>query len=309
MRRSLALGFASFLLASTPLLALSQTAPPRALGAFDIATGGDQVDLKNGGMLRGTIVSLEPGKEVVILVQGTGEQRGIPWGEVAGTRRGSEGPPGPPPLPPPPPGPGLILGSEVTGPSDGAPRVHIQTEWPGLGLHEVVTSIAVVGYGGAAYGQISRPVCMAPCDRVIDGRAGQLFFFAGEGATPSSRFHLAGRGPEVAVEVQPGSLGKRFGGWLMTGFGAAAVVTSVTLFILGSSSTSLEGDTFVSKTNSGMMIGGGVLLGAGAGLLAGGIVLLVQSGTRYHFLQPSGSLVGGLGDLRWMPRAPLSFAF
>src|SRR5690349_17308840 len=50
--------------------------------------GDDEVSLKNGGMIRGTIVSLEPDKEVVILVGGTGQQRRIAWAEVDKVKRG-----------------------------------------------------------------------------------------------------------------------------------------------------------------------------------------------------------------------------
>jgi hypothetical protein len=273
MKRTCVLGLVSLLLASTPALA---------------AGGDDEVDLKNGGMLRGTVVSMEPGKEVVILIQGTGEQRRVPWNEVDKVSRGNGAPAAPPPPPPPmmpPPPPG----GELSGPADGAPRVHIRTETPGMALHQITTSIAVVGYGGVAYGMISRPVCVAPCDQVVDGRNGQLFFFAGEGTTQSSRFQLLGRGPEVVADVKGGGVWKRFGGFMLAAFGGAAVVTSATLFALGAAGRetyNAQTNQFDKSSNSGMMIGGGVLAGAGVGMLAGGIVMIVQSVTRYSFAQP-----------------------
>src|SRR5690242_19539570 len=60
------------LLASLGLLfgardALAQRAPE--------LTGADEVILKNGGMLRGTVVAIEPEKSVTIFVMLTGEQR------------------------------------------------------------------------------------------------------------------------------------------------------------------------------------------------------------------------------------------
>lgn len=283
------LGLVSLLACLAPSLAAAQTAGP------------DEVDLRNGGMLRGTIVSIEPTREVVILIQGTGEPRHIPWAEVAATKRGAAASPPPvaPPTPPPPPPPPF---REVVGPSDGAPLVHIRSDSP-IELHEVVSSIAVVGYGGAAYGQITRAVCRAPCDRVVDGRAGQLFFFGGPGTTQSSRFQLTERGPNVLVDVKPGSVGLRVGGWVVLTLGAVALTSGVSLIVLGSNSTSMDSNgNFSSGTDSGMVTGGAVAAALGGGLLVGGIVMLVKSVTGYEFVSPTGSSVGAAPT-------PLSFAF
>src|SRR5271168_2597400 len=157
MRRSVALlGLVSLLVASVPRFAAAQTG------------GADEISLKNGGMLRGTVVAVEPGKEAVILIQGTGEQRHVPWAEIDKVSRGKDAAPSAPPPPPP--------SAEGTAPASGSPRVHIQTDWPGIGLQQVTASMVVVGYGGAAYGQLSRQVCIAPCDQVVDTRGAEAFF-------------------------------------------------------------------------------------------------------------------------------------
>src|SRR4051794_24350053 len=47
-------------------------------------SGQDEVTLKNGGLLRGTVVESDPERRLVtIVIQGTGEQRTLNWSEVA----------------------------------------------------------------------------------------------------------------------------------------------------------------------------------------------------------------------------------
>ncbi len=186
-------------------------------------------------------------------------------------------------------------------PADGSPQVHIQSDTPGIGLHEIISSISVMGgNGGWATGQVSRPVCMAPCDRVIDGRDGQLFFFGGEGTPPSSRFQLVGMGPSLMAEVKGGSGGKRAGGIVMMGLGGGALAAAVGMFIIGSVGTTTLSPTtemFTKSTNGGMMAAGGGVLAAGVGLFAGGIALIATSGTHYRFGSPAGFQVGKSGLL------------
>jgi hypothetical protein len=66
------------LLCASPTIALAQSAPGEARVA---PAAPDAVKLKNGGLLRGTISELIPGKSVV-LITATGEVRTIPMEEV-----------------------------------------------------------------------------------------------------------------------------------------------------------------------------------------------------------------------------------
>ncbi len=88
----------------------------------------------------------------------------------------------------------------------GAVRVHIETKHPGVELREEqpgAESFVVV--------------CRQPCDRVVDGRDGRSFFFAGEGITPSPTFALDRRRGDVTAAVKPGSAGLRTGGAVVSG--------------------------------------------------------------------------------------------
>lgn len=48
----------------------------------------DEVTLKDGGAVRGVVVSVEPGKGVTIVVPGQKEPRAIPWSQVADVQKG-----------------------------------------------------------------------------------------------------------------------------------------------------------------------------------------------------------------------------
>ena len=55
----------------------------------------------------------------------------------------------------------------------GTPRLHIKLTRPAdLKLYEVTSH----GFSSGT----SSPVCAAPCDRIIDGRRGQSFYFNGD---------------------------------------------------------------------------------------------------------------------------------
>ena len=268
MNRFHVLTVVSSVSASVPGLASAQSVPLRGVATAVGPGGVDQIDFKNGGLLRGTIVALDPGKEVVILIEGTGDQRRVPWNRVARVNHGKDtGPSAPLPQPSMP----QPSAETILRPVDGAPRVHIQSD-PGTQLYEVTSSPVgesttfVVGAEGVPEGSMMRPVCMAPCNRIVDGRSGQFFLFAREGTTSSPAFQLVGRGPEVAIDVKSGSQGKRGGGVAMLGLGGAAIAAGGAMLFLGAHPLSLNPTT---TPNSGLMAGGGVLVGAAVGLVVG----------------------------------------
>ena len=180
----------------------------------------------------------------------------------------------PPPVPP--------------APVPGAPRLHVEATSPGVTLFEVSQAAAVFGARGTSYGVFTRPICHVPCDRIVDGRAGQSFYFGGEGVTPSSSFQLAGHSGEVAASVTPGSARARFGGVVMTGLGATAILTGAIMLPIGARYS--ETDDLGVTTNVvsvPMVAGGAALAAAGVGLLIGGIVTLVKSRTAVTFAERS----------------------
>jgi hypothetical protein len=57
--------------------------------------GQDEVSLKGGGSMRGTVVVSEPGKSVEIVVAGQAQPRVIPWSEVVDVQKGKYAPQAP----------------------------------------------------------------------------------------------------------------------------------------------------------------------------------------------------------------------
>jgi hypothetical protein len=277
------------LFASAPAVARAQTPPapppppPAQPPAPNAMEGPDQVDLRNGGMVRGTLVEMEPGKDIVIIVQGTGEVRRIPWGMMTNITRGHgnrEAPRAPSAgaAPPPPP----------SAPQPGAPFVHVDNEGElPVVLHQVTSRVAMVGPGGTAFGVVAKPICRAPCDQIVDAREGQIFFFAGEGVVSSPQFTLSPRlGPRVHMAVRPGGTGRRAGGIVMASLGGAALLGGITMIALGATATSVTDAGASSAPSKGTMIAGGITAGLGLGLLIGGIAVIVQGSTRVTFVQP-----------------------
>jgi hypothetical protein len=275
---------------------------PGVVAAQAPAAGEDEVTLKNGGMLRGTVVSVDPNHEVSIIVQGTREARRIPWAEVDRVNRGKfraqdTPPPPPPPAPPAPPPPGAYAPPGAYYPAGPVgPRVHIQSDAPDLQLHEIISQSSGMVWGagwGAGWGSYttSRPVCSVPCDRVIDASAGQSFFVRGPGVPASAPFVLAARGPVVNLDVKAGSTALRAGGIAVTSIGGAAIL--VGLIVLAVGSVSIDG-----PPDQTAQIAGGITTGFGVAALVGGIVMIVQAKTTASFV--------GLGH---EARSPLAFTF
>jgi len=273
----------------TVVSALLLTASVTTYAAFaDDAVGQDEVILKNGGSIRGTVISVEPGNQVVILEMGMKEPKTLPWADVAdveknrypasaggGSANVVQG------------GPNNVIGPNAEG-SSKAVTVHIQSPKRVQLLEEVGEAVGYADGDEIAISQI-RTACASPCDRVIDGSRGQAFAIAGDGVTPSRSFTLNDRGGDVRIDVDPGSSGVRTGGVFLAIFGGSSIlVGAVTLplgFVLESSATSVNqfGATQVDNTGANigndMKIAGGVLLGAGVAMLASSIGMIVASKT------------------------------
>src|SRR5512132_141052 len=178
--------------------------------------GLDEVSLKNGGTIRGTVVSSEPGTSVKILEMGATEPRTIPWSQVSDIERGKYAPklaPTPGAAGPgylPPLVPQAIPVPEPTLGEIGVVKLHIESSEPVQVFEHSAPQVAGIG-GYAVVIDNSRLVCTSPCDRVIDGRLGQRFSARGDFPGMKS-FTLNGFKGSMALDVSPGSNGMRTGG-------------------------------------------------------------------------------------------------
>lgn len=242
------------------------SAAPQAEATVPTAGAVDTVTLRDGGVIRGTVAEAFPGRHVVV-VSASGQRFTFLWDQVADVRYGSQaagvttGPAGAP--------------TPMVGP--GRPRLHIELSREAtVRLYELTGTIMVASNMamGTSPGpaMAARPVCMAPCDKVIDATGGQSFFFGGDRVMPSRRFTLLEHEGDMTAVVKPGRPGVFFGGVMLTSLGLApalsgAVFLGIQRPTMGSSADSLH------RT-------GGLLLGLGAGLIVSGIVMIVLGRTR-----------------------------
>ncbi|AKT44064.1 uncharacterized protein CMC5_083020 [Chondromyces crocatus] len=165
------------------------------------------------------------------------------------------------------------MGEAAVSPPPGTPgvvRFRIDADEPGVELYQRLAP----GVGVAAVEPegtwTTFLVCAAPCDQTIDGRAGQHFFFGGEGFSNSSTFRLDKQTGSITAHVRPAKTILRNLGLGFTFGGATAALGGG--FALGYG---------VLKSNETIAVGGSISLGIGLAHLIPGILLLAMSGTRF----------------------------
>lgn len=260
---------------------------PHSAAAADAATGQDEIMLKDGGTIRGTVVSSQPGVGVKIIELGETQARMIPWAQVSQVERGKFATEGgtvggvigtvvPPEPPPPPPGPPIAPRNQV--------RLHVDSPVPASVFSHQIAYGAVNGYGFVI--DAATPVCTGACDRVFDAGSGQLYTVGGD-FNSSAPFSLGGRRGDVELSVKPGSRGVR-------ALGASLVVVGGLFTILGASfaiagaiipstntTDNLDGSTSQTDSGTGWFLPTGLALaGGGVAMLVGGVVALVASKTK-----------------------------
>jgi hypothetical protein len=174
-------------------------------------------------------------------------------------------------------------------PAKGAPRVHIETDEPGVRLLRI-DGVISDDLGEAI---LTRTACTAPCDQIIDGRKGQMFFVGAPDMVPSRGFRLNEHSGELTARVDAGSMAARQGGFLLAGFGGAALIGGVVMLGFGyGGAASTSGGKVVDTRNQAATTGGFIALGAGAALVATGIVLVLTSRTSVDLVPGSARSAG-----------------
>jgi hypothetical protein len=160
-----------------------------------------------------------------------------------------------PPSPPP-----------VSSPALGAPRIHVRSSFP-VTLHEVSSTFT---------GPFDQIECQTPCDRIVDGRSGQVFYFAGDEIPESTRFRLTEKNGDVTATVKAGNIDMRKAG---TALGiAGGALTAMAAMVMPISAAVRDPDK-----SSDVLYGGGAALGVGLAALTTGIILSLAGRTTYDF--------------------------
>jgi hypothetical protein len=303
-----------------PLVASLLAVPvllPASASAADATMGQDEVTLKDGGTIRGTVVSSRPGVSVKIIELGQTETRTIPWAQVGDVERGKYAPakaskngksdkagatkPGSA-------GTGYaeaVPATEVTVPAEtpsNAVRLHVESPQPALVYSHQTAYGAVNGYGFVV--DAATPVCSSPCDKVLDSMNGQTYTAGGD-FVPSSPFSLAGTRGDMELSVKPGSKRLRTAGFWLTYSGLILTVVGGSLALTGaliSSDTTTNADGTTSGSSMGWLTPTGAAVGiGGVAMLVGGIVAIVSSKTKID-LHPMGATVGGTVGAATAPR-------
>ena len=228
--------------ASTPAPVAPAPAPTTTEPAPSPSTGGpDEVALKNGGFVRGTVVELMPDQHVVIVPDGSSERRTIAWSEVERVERGKHAAPAvtptpaPAPEPTPPAEPAAAMPTTPPPEESSGTRIHIETTSDReVTLHEIESELYASGYYSSLRGMAWKNVCVAPCDRVVDGSRGQDFFVTTKGSliTASRRMKFTDDGRDVTLEVKPGNGPMRVIGVTLASLGAGLLVGGALLVAL-----------------------------------------------------------------------------
>ena len=113
-------------------------------------------------------------------------------------------------------------------------------------------------------------ICRAPCDLAVD--SDDYFEVDGLGIRDSKTFQLPTSGA-VTLNVKTGHPGTLTGGVLLTSLGSLPLIVGLVF-------TSLGAALYQRPEGPGFLITGGITLGVGVPLVAGGIYMLVNSKTR-----------------------------
>jgi hypothetical protein len=166
----------------------------------------------------------------------------------------------------------VLAASTAAGPASaqtstqGAPRVHFDADAPEMTLMTLGSAL-----------ESDRPLCRAPCDRVVNGREGQVFYFGGEGVVPSTRFKVLDWSDDVRLEVRAGRGGSSEGIPLLV-LGSLATLGGLILVVVSQ-------PPIASESNSKLLgVGAGVGLGGLAMSVGGAVLIGLSRPTRYTFV-------------------------
>jgi hypothetical protein len=236
--------------------------------------GSDVIYLKNGGILRGTIIDAIPNAQARIQLA-TGEIATVPWSEIArmdhsGTT--SSAPAAPTPAPPAAPTKAPPVG----------PTVHIDSPSPVELQHK----------GGDS--DTWQMVCSSPCDRRLptDGP----YRIVGDGARPSRGFTLPEGAGGVTLNVSPSSQGWFVAGIVFVSVGAPTLLIGLLIGLVASLATTVDN----SGTAQDWATGGWTAFGIGTAGVIGGIIAITSNAHTGVEVQTAGSNEGAAGS-PWVP--------
>lgn len=160
-------------------------------------------------------------------------------------------------------------------------QLSVESTRPDREVHLVeVVSDGVLDDLGRRRGVDHRRVCTIPCARTLD--PWRTYHVGGEGLVRSRRFTLRGRGPDIVLQVVPRRPALRIGGIVVTSVGALTLATGGAVLTLAAlfGATVGPGDEVLAPPDYRP---GVAVLVVGAGVLAGGVTMLVLGRSRLRW--------------------------
>jgi hypothetical protein len=229
-------------------------APPPTSSAVP-AAGNDVVVLKNGGMIRGTLLEIIPNDHATVQLA-TGQNAIISWDQVHHIERGSAA---------------QVKATPAPVVEEATVRLHIESDRQvTLERHEVGNTWSVA--------------CTSPCDADVGLK--QEYRITGSGLRTSTSFRIAARpGEHVTVDVNAGTKAGLAGGIVFVSLGPLAMFIGLIVVAVANASesfTTYNGSgtaTTGSRDHSGAATTGWIITACGAGATVGGIFMIVGSKT------------------------------
>ncbi len=159
-------------------------------------------------------------------------------------------------------------------------NLHIETDDPRVQLHRYRGSsvgLVVMPVNAIVIAEYSDIVCRAPCDRVVEGRNGEEYYFSGSGLSSSGHFQLYDAHGSIAAKVNSGSNAMRWAGIGLTFGSLGFILAGAGFYAIGNR---IRRD--FPDDGSSVKTAGAVLIGIGAAALVTGIVLWVSGRTTYE---------------------------
>ncbi|APR83995.1 Hypothetical protein A7982_09344 [Minicystis rosea] len=156
-------------------------------------------------------------------------------------------------------------------------RVHFETEAPDITLFE---------YGGRA-GGADRPICRAPCDRILESGPERQYYFGSEELRRSKRFSLGGRTDDVSIKVFPGSKDGIGTGVVSVAVGGGLILGGAMMGFFFSRVGSQGGP------NGAVLITGTAMAGTGLAAIVIGVVLVATTRPTKYLISRVAPAPGG----------------
>lgn len=229
-------------------------APPPVAPVAPGVQGGDVVALKDGGMIRGTLIELIPSDHATVQLA-TGQTAIIPWERIEHIERAGA--------------------PANAGAAPKAPRADAVTAWVHV---ESDRPVRIEREPADGHGREWDAICTSPCDAEVP--LGLQVRIAGDGIRNSKPFMLNARaGERVELVVNTGTRGGFVGGIVLTSVGPVVSLIGAVVLVAASQVDQLNAETSIGTVQQQSNTGGAkavgvVLVIGGIAMTIGGILML-----------------------------------